>query len=97
LCLQWKDYSINWIKLKYVKNAYPIDVVKSATVNKIHEDPAFARWDPFNTKGENRFTSREKTRTGSKLTIMALQCQKVLSLSLFHFHQSPILQWSQGG
>jgi hypothetical protein len=37
-------------------------VVESATANKIHEDPAFARWDPFNTKGGNRFTSREKNK-----------------------------------
>jgi hypothetical protein len=40
LCLQWKDHSTNRIKLKDVKNAYPIEVAEYAIANKIHEEPA---------------------------------------------------------
>jgi hypothetical protein len=42
LCIQWKDHSTNWVKLKDMKNAYPIEVAEYAIANKIHDEPAFA-------------------------------------------------------
>jgi hypothetical protein len=37
----WKDHSTNWVKLKDMKNAYPIEVTEYAIANKIHEELAF--------------------------------------------------------
>jgi hypothetical protein len=62
LCIQWKDHSTNWVKLKDVKNAYPIEVAEYAIANKVHEEPAFAWWVPSTLKKRNRFISKVKSK-----------------------------------
>jgi hypothetical protein len=62
LCIQWKDHSANWVKLKDMKNAYPIEVAEYAIANKIHEEPAFAWWVPSARKKRNRFISKVKSK-----------------------------------
>ena len=62
LCLQWKDQFTNRIKLKYVKNAYPIEVAEYAIANKVHDQPAFSWWATFTLKKWNRFISKVKSK-----------------------------------
>ena len=62
LYIQWKDHSKNWVKLKDMKNAYPIEVAEYAIANKIHEEPAFAWWVPSTLKKRNRFISKVKIK-----------------------------------
>ena len=42
LYVQWKDGSSNWVELKDLKHAYPIQLAEYAINNKIAEEPAFA-------------------------------------------------------
>lgn len=62
LCVQWKNNSTNWIPLKDLKNAYPIQVAEYAVANKIHEEPAFAWWVNFTLKKRQRFISKVKSK-----------------------------------
>jgi hypothetical protein len=62
LCVQWKDGSTNWIALKDLKNAYPVQLAEYAVGNKIHEEAAFAWWVPFTLKKRERILSKVKSK-----------------------------------
>ena len=42
LLVRWKDGSSNWIRLKDLKDSYPIDLMEYAARNNLQEEPAFA-------------------------------------------------------
>ena len=44
VCIQRKDGSTTWNKLKYVKDLYPVQMAKYAFENRILEEPVFAWW-----------------------------------------------------
>jgi hypothetical protein len=56
LCLQWKDHSTNLIKLKDIKNAYPITFAKYAKfLIKSMKNLHFAWWIPLTQRIEIGF------------------------------------------
>ena len=44
LMVTWKDGSSDWIKLKDIKDSYPVQVAEYAVTNKIAHKPAFNWW-----------------------------------------------------
>ena len=58
--INWKDGSQQWIALKDVKNAYPVQLAEYAVANRISEEPAFAWWVPHTLKKRNRIISKVK-------------------------------------
>ena len=62
LCVSWKDGSTCWIKLKDLKNSFPIELAKYAVSNNISTMPAFAWWVPFVLKKKDRIISKLKTK-----------------------------------
>ena len=58
----WKDGSTCWIKLKDLKNSFPIELAKYAVSNNISTMPAFAWWVPFVLKKKDRIISKLKTK-----------------------------------
>ena len=42
LLISWKDGTSDWIKLKDMKDSYPVKVTQYAGANKISLEPAFA-------------------------------------------------------
>ncbi|KAI2490439.1 Reverse transcriptase (RNA-dependent DNA polymerase) [Fragilaria crotonensis] len=44
LLVSWKDGTSDWIPLKDLKEANPVEVAEYAVANKIAEEPAFAWW-----------------------------------------------------
>jgi len=44
LCVQWKEGTTRWLKLKDLKESYPVQVAEYAVTNKIAEEPAFKWW-----------------------------------------------------
>ena len=50
LLVKWKDGSENWVKLKDMKDSYPVEVMNFANQKKIHNEPAFAWWIPYTNR-----------------------------------------------
>ena len=62
LLVTWKDGSTNWIALKDLKNAYPIELAEYAINNKIQNEPAFAWWVPYTIKKRKAIISKVKSK-----------------------------------
>ena len=66
LCVCWKDGSTTWVKLKELKNSFPIELAQYAVSNKIASMPAFAWWVPFVLKKKDRIISKLKSKYWSR-------------------------------
>ena len=62
LLAQWKDGSTNWVSLKDLKEAYPVQTAEYAVAAKIAMEPAFAWWVPYTLKKRNRVISKVKSK-----------------------------------
>ena len=60
--MQWKDGSYNWVALKDLKNAYPVELADYAVANKLEDEPAFAWWVNYTIKERNRIISKLKSK-----------------------------------
>ena len=45
--VHWLDGSYNWVKMKDLKDSYPVELMEYAESKKIIEEPAFAWWTPY--------------------------------------------------
>ena len=57
LLAQWKDRSSNWVSLKDLKEAYPVQTAEYAIAAKIAMEPAFAWWVLYTLKKRSRIIS----------------------------------------
>ena len=62
LYVRWKDGSANWIKLKDLKDAYPVALADYAVANRIQSEPAFAWWVPYTLKKRISIISKIKSK-----------------------------------
>ena len=62
LLVQWKDGSSDWVKLKDIKDSYPIEVAEYAVANRIADEPAFNWWAKTVLRKRNRIISKLKAR-----------------------------------
>ena len=62
LCVIWKDGSTNWIELKDLKSAYPVQLAEYAINDKIEDQPVFAWWVPYVIKKRTRIVSKLKSK-----------------------------------
>ncbi|KAI2489216.1 Reverse transcriptase (RNA-dependent DNA polymerase) [Fragilaria crotonensis] len=62
LLVSWKDGSSDWVKLKDIKDAYPVQVAEYAIQNRIAEQPAFNWWVHNVLRKRNRIISKAKSR-----------------------------------
>ena len=62
LLAQWKDGSTNWVSLKDLKEAYPVQAAEYAIAAKIAKEPAFTWWVPYMLKKRNRIISKVKSK-----------------------------------
>ena len=62
ILVQWKDGSTNWVKLKDIKESYPIQVAEYAVMTRISQEPAFAWWVPYVLKKRNRILGKVKSK-----------------------------------
>jgi hypothetical protein len=60
LLVQWKDGSVSWEKLSYLKASNPVEVAEYAVANHLVEEPAFKWWVPHVIKWRNRIISKVK-------------------------------------
>ena len=62
LLVHWKDGSQDWIPLKDMKDAYPVQVAEYAVANKIADAPAFAWWVPHVMRKRDSTIMKVKSR-----------------------------------
>ena len=62
LCVEWKDGSTDWVNLKDLKHAYPVELAEYSIRNKIHNTPAFAWWVPHVIKKKKLIISKLKSK-----------------------------------
>ena len=62
LLVSWKDGSSEWIKLKDIKDSYPVEVAEYSMTNKIASEPAFNWWVHDVLRKRNRIISKVKSK-----------------------------------
>ena len=62
ILVRWKDGSSDWVKLKDLKDSYPVQLADYAVNNKIQDKLAFAWWVPFVIKKRISIISKIKTK-----------------------------------
>jgi hypothetical protein len=77
LLVSWKDGSSDWLPLKDVKDAYPVQMAEYAVANKIANEPAFNWWVNTVLRKRNRIVAKVK-RYCKRPTHSAYVCQKLL-------------------
>ena len=48
--VRWKDGSASWVKLKDIKDSYPVQLADYAEANDLSQEPVFAWWVPYALK-----------------------------------------------
>ena len=71
LLVSWKDGSSNWVPLKDLKDAYPVQIAEYFVANKIANEPAFNWWVHTVLRKQNRIVAKVKrySRTTHKFGI----------------------------
>jgi len=62
LQVRWKDGSTSWVKLKDMKESYPVQVAEYSVEASISQEPAFAWWTPYVLKKRNRIIAKTKSK-----------------------------------
>jgi Reverse transcriptase (RNA-dependent DNA polymerase) len=62
LLVEWKGGGTDWIPLKDMKEAYPVETAEYAVANKIAEQPAFAWWVRHALRTRDRMIKKVKSR-----------------------------------
>ena len=62
LLVHWLDGSYNWIKLKDLKESYPVELMKYAEMKNISDEPAFAWWTPYTRRKMDRIINKVKSK-----------------------------------
>ena len=62
LLVQWRDGSEQWVPLKLLKEANPIEVAEFAVSRGIQDYPAFAYWVPYVLRKRDRIISTVNSR-----------------------------------
>jgi len=62
LLIEWKDGSMDWLRLSEVKGAYPLQLVEYAVANNIANEPAFNWWVHDTLRKRYRIINKVKSR-----------------------------------
>jgi hypothetical protein len=62
LLVEWRDGSSDWVALKDLKEAYPVELAHKAKDHKIGDEPAFAWWVPYVIRKQERILQKLKSK-----------------------------------
>lgn len=62
LLVEWKDGSMDWIRLADLKESYPMQSAEYAVANGIDHEPAFKWWVPSVLSRRNRIIRKVKSK-----------------------------------
>ncbi len=78
LCVEWKGGTSDWISLKDLKHAYPVQLAEYAIRNKIDKEPAFAWWVPYVIKKRKVIISKLKSKYWQRTHKYGIQLPKTV-------------------
>ena len=78
LCVTWKDGSTNWIPLRDLKDAYPIELAEYAVQNKLDGRPAFSWWVPYVLKKRMTIIAKLKSKYWQRTHKYGIQVPKTV-------------------
>lgn len=79
LLVSWKDGTSNWIKLKDVKEDFPVQTAEYAHANKISMEPAFVWWVPHVLTHRKRIIAKVKTKYWQRTHRFGIRIPKTVS------------------
>ena len=62
ICVEWKDGSFDWVELKDLKTAYPVELAEYAVRHNLQDEPVFAWWIPYTLKKRKTIISKIKSK-----------------------------------
>ena len=94
--MSWKDGTSDWIKLKDLKESFPVELAKYAKGNKIHEEPAFAWWVPYTLWKRDRIISKVKSKYWKKSHKFGVRLPKTVEQALQFDEEDGTDFWRKG-
>ena len=82
LFVNWKGGSSEWIKLKDIKDAYPVEIAEYAVTNKIASEPAFHWWVHDVLRKRKRIISKVKSKYWKTTHKFGVQIPKTVEEAL---------------
>ena len=82
LLIHWKDDSSSWVKLKDLKESFPVQLAEYAVGNKISEEPAFAWWVPHTIRKRDRIISKVKLKYWKRTHKFGIRLPKTVDEAL---------------
>jgi len=95
LLCNWKDGSSDWIKLKDIKDSYPIEIAEYAVANRVAEEPAFNWWVKDVLRKRNRIISKLKSRYWTRTHKFGIQVPKSVEEALQIDEQTGTDHWKK--
>jgi hypothetical protein len=62
LLVAWRNGSSDWVKLKDLKDSYPVELAMYATPHNLEDKPAFAWWVPYTLRKQKRILQKVKSK-----------------------------------
>ena len=62
LLVEWKDGSMDWVKLASLKESYPVQLAEYAVANEIDHEPAYKWWVPSVLRRRDRIINKVKSK-----------------------------------
>jgi Reverse transcriptase (RNA-dependent DNA polymerase) len=79
MLLRWKDGAETWVPLKDLKEAYLVQVAEYATLNQIHNEPAFLWWVPHVMSKRAQIVAKVKTKYWQKTYKYGIEIPKSIA------------------
>jgi len=80
--VMWKDKSSTWVKLKDLKDSYPVQVADYAVAKQLEEEPAFKWWVPHVLKKRKAIIKKVKSKYWERNTKYGLRIPKTIAEAL---------------
>ena len=78
LLVEWKDGSMDWIRLANLKESYPVQIAEYAVANGIDHEPAFKWWVPSVLRRRDRIIRKVKSKYWRTTNKFGIQIPKTV-------------------
>jgi hypothetical protein len=82
ILVSWKDGTSDWVKLKDLKDSFPVQLADYAIGNKIASEPAFAWWVPYTIRKRDRIISKVKSKYWKRTHKYGIRVPKTIQEAL---------------
>ena len=82
LCIEWKDMSTSWERLRDMKESYPVEVAKYSEAVGISDEPAFSWWTTHVLKRRQRIIKAVNKRYHKMIHQFGIKMPKTVEEAL---------------